>query len=190
MESIAATQRVAPAVAPYEQAVSEAFARITPPGKQPLNLFRTMARSPRILQRMFAGSLLDAGSLTLRQRELVILRSCARCQSEYEWGVHVAFFASAVGLTEQEIAATRVEGDIRTAGWSTNEELLIRLVDALHDAANVPDELWQALEDSYTTEQLLELICLTGYYHTISFLTNALRIEPENYAPRFHGLPK
>lgn len=178
-------QRILPASAPYASTIDEALARITPPGLEPLTLFRTMARSPRVLQRMFAGSLLDAGAITLRDRELIILRTCARCRSEYEWGVHVKFFASKAGLTPADVAATRSDPAIAGTLWRGTEILLIRLVDALHDNADVPDDLWSALEASYTAEQLLELIALTGYYHTISFLTNALRITPESYAPRF-----
>ncbi|MFC7517013.1 carboxymuconolactone decarboxylase family protein [Herbaspirillum sp. GCM10030257] len=185
MTTSTAQQRISPALAPYGTAIDEAFARITPPGTEPLNLFRTMARSPRVLQRMFAGSLLDAGAITLRDRELIILRTCARCESEYEWGVHVKFFASRAGLTDADVAATRSAPAIVTTLWHGTDLLLIRLVDALHDSAAVPDDLWRELDASYTAEQLLELIALTGYYHTISFLTNALRITPESYAPRF-----
>ncbi|KRB66266.1 carboxymuconolactone decarboxylase family protein [Noviherbaspirillum sp. Root189] len=185
MTTSTAQQRISPALAPYGSAIDEAFARITPRGMEPLNLFRTMARNPRVLQRMFAGSLLDAGAITLRERELIILRTCARCGSEYEWGVHVKFFASRAELTAAEVAATRSAPAIADTLWHGTELLLIRLVDALHDSADVPDDLWRELEASYTAEQLLELITLTGYYHTISFLTNALRITPESYAPRF-----
>ena len=32
-------------------------------------------------------------SLPLREREIAIDRTCARCGCEYEWGVHVAYFA-------------------------------------------------------------------------------------------------
>ncbi|HEV7760231.1 MAG TPA: hypothetical protein VGO78_14620 [Acidimicrobiales bacterium] len=28
----------------------------------------------------------------MRDREIVIDRTCARCGCQYEWGVHVAFF--------------------------------------------------------------------------------------------------
>lgn len=185
MATSTSQQRILPALAPYGNEIDKAFSRITPPGMEPLNLFRTMARSPRVLQRMFAGSLLDAGALTLRDRELIILRTCARCGSEYEWGVHVKFFASKAGLTDADIAATRAAPEEADTPWRGTDLLLVRLVDALHDSADVPDHLWNALEASYTTEQLLELIAVTGYYHTISFLTNALRITPESYAPRF-----
>lgn len=176
--------RIAPLEAPYEQSIAEAFGRITPPGREPLKLFRTMARNPRVLQRMFAGNLLDKGSIELRDRELVILRTCARCGSEYEWGVHVAFFAKRAGLDERQIAATRAAEPDGTA-LSARDALLFELVDALHDEADVPDAAWNRLAAHFTPEQLLELIALTGYYHTISFMTNALRIDLEIGAARF-----
>lgn len=179
--SASATPRVAPLDPPYEAAVASAFARITPPGREPLKLFRTMAHSPRVLQRMFAGSLLDKGPVSLRDRELVILRTCARCGSEYEWGVHVAYFAGRAGLGEEETKGTLAPSH----PWTKHDALLIGLVDALHDHAALPDELWRELADTFSPEQLLELITLTGYYHTISFLTNTLRVEREDYAPGF-----
>lgn len=32
-------------------------------------------------------------SVSMRDREILIDRTCARCRCEYEWGVHIAFFA-------------------------------------------------------------------------------------------------
>jgi hypothetical protein len=53
---------------------------------------------PRIWDRFRAGSLLDRGPVSLRHREIVIDRTCARCDCAYEWGVHVAFFANGLRL--------------------------------------------------------------------------------------------
>ncbi len=174
--------RLAPFNGPYDAAVADALARAMPPGQAPLKLFRTMSHSPRVLTRMFAGSFLDKGPLTLRQRELIILRTCARCNSEYEWGVHVAFFAGKAGLSGDEIRASR---EPLYTSWSKSDGLLLRLVDELHDRAQVSDELWKGLHEEFSAEQLLELVALTGYYHTISFMTNAFRIEKESFAPGF-----
>jgi alkylhydroperoxidase family enzyme len=178
-----ATPRIAPAEAPYEPSIAASFARIMPPGRESLKLFRTLARNPRVLQRMFAGSLLDKGSVTFRDREIVILRTCARCDSEYEWGVHVAMFSQRANLTGKEIAATRSMAAHEI--WPARDKCLILLVDELHDTSTVSDTAWSELMQHHTEEQALELIVLAGYYHTISFLTNALRIELESDAPRF-----
>jgi alkylhydroperoxidase family enzyme len=176
--------RIAPADAPYEPAITESFARIMPAGLEPLKLFRTMAHNPRVLQRMFAGSLLDKGSISLHDREIVILRTCARCGSEYEWGVHVAMFAQRAGLSDQEVAASGGNG-APDSTWSPRDASLIGLVDELYDTSRLSDAAWENLMRHFTQEQALELIALVGFYHAISFFTNALRIEPEPYAPRF-----
>ena len=70
--------RITPAEPPYQPAIAEALERIMPAGVEPLVLFRTMARSPRVFRKVFAGSLLDKGPLRLRRREIVIDRTMAR----------------------------------------------------------------------------------------------------------------
>src|SRR5919106_2987537 len=117
----AAMPRITPAEPPYEPEIAAALERIMPAGVPPLVLFRTMARSPRVFARMFAGGLLDKGPLSLRQREIVIDRTTARLGCEYEWGVHIALFASKVGFGETEIAAT-VNGPAPAACWSHAEQ--------------------------------------------------------------------
>ena len=87
---------------PTSLQIAAALERIMPPGVPPLVLFRTMARSPRVFAKMFAGGLLDKGPLSLRQREIVIDRTTARLGCEYEWGVHIAFFAERAGFTPEQ----------------------------------------------------------------------------------------
>ena len=112
--------RIAPAEPPYEPEIAAALERIMPPGVPPLVLFRTMARSPRVFAKLFAGGLLDKGPLSLRQREIVIDRTTARLGCEYEWGVHIAFFADRVGFTPEHVAATVTEPATPPAGHRTN----------------------------------------------------------------------
>jgi 4-carboxymuconolactone decarboxylase len=176
--------RIAPLEPPYSEPVQAALDRIMPAGVPPLALFRTLAVNERVFLRVMAGGLLDRGSISLREREIVIDRTCARCGSEYEWGVHVAFFAERVGFTPEQLAATRAL-EASAGAFPERERLLIRLVDALHDEAHVDDALWAALRAEWTEEQLIELIALAGFYHLISFVTNALRIPPEPYGARF-----
>jgi Carboxymuconolactone decarboxylase family len=108
--------RIAPAEPPYEPAIAAELARIMPPGIPPLVLFRTMAKSPRVFARMFAGGLLDKGPLGLRQREILIDRTTARLGCEYEWGVHIALFAERVGFKAEHVAATTAEPGEPPAG--------------------------------------------------------------------------
>src|SRR3990167_9273091 len=97
--------RIIPAEAPYTPQIAAELARIMPKGVEPLVLFRTLARSPRVFEKMFAGGLLDKGPLSLRQREIVIDRTTARLGCEYEWGIHIAFFAERVALDAVQLSA-------------------------------------------------------------------------------------
>jgi len=180
------TARIEPCVPPYSAAVAEALERIMPPGVPPLALFRAVAVNERVFLRMMAGGLLDRGSLSLRDRELVIDRTCFRCGSEYEWGVHVAFFGPRVKLGEAECAWLCAE-DPASTSFEPREQLLLRMCDELHATANISDPLWAALAEHYTPPQLIELVALAGYYHAIAFATNALRIPLEPFAARFPG---
>jgi alkylhydroperoxidase family enzyme len=180
--------RIAPAEPPYEPEIAAALERIMPPGVPPLVLFRAMARSPRVFTRMFAGGLLDKGPLSLRQREIVIDRTTARLGCEYEWGVHIALFADRVGFTPEHVAAT-VASDGDAACWTPDEQALITVVDNLVDDRTIGDKTWAALAEHFDETQILEVIALVGYYHTISFLCRGLDLPLEDYAARFPAPP-
>src|SRR3954454_17293477 len=130
--------RIAPLEPPYAPDIAAQFDRIMR-GAQPLVLFRVMAGNVRAWEKFRAGSLLDRGPLSLREREIVIDRTCARTGCEYEWGVHVATFAAAAKLTDEQVRAT-VHGDASAPCWSASEQALIAAVDALHARATLSDE--------------------------------------------------
>src|SRR5580658_10578004 len=100
--------RIEPVQPPYEPDVAERLASMMPPGVPPILLFRTFARNLPMTAAI-AGwggyELSKRLSLTMRDREIIIDRTCARCHCEYEWGVHVAFFAERVGLDPIQVAS-------------------------------------------------------------------------------------
>ncbi|ACL05363.1 Carboxymuconolactone decarboxylase [Desulfatibacillum aliphaticivorans] len=177
-------QRIAMVNPPYEQETKEDLEKMMPPGIEPLKLFKTIAQNPRVLKKFRKGNLLGRGSIDHRDREIVILRTCARCGSEYEWGVHTAYFAERFGISQEQIAAT-VHGDGQSPCWEEKDRLLIRMVDELHDSAQISDDLWNGLAAAWNPDQLVELIVLTGFYHTVSFVTNGAKVELEEFAARF-----
>ena len=181
---MSAAPRIAPAQSPYAPEVEARFEKLMPPGVAPLLLFRVLARDARLFQRFMGGGLLDKGHLTLRQREIVIDRVTARCGSEYEWGVHVAFFAERAGLDADQ-RRSLARGGPDDACWKPEDALLIRFCDALHAACDVDDALWASLRAHFNEAAMLELLLLAGFYRTVSYLTNALRLPLEPYAARF-----
>lgn len=176
--------RVTPVEPPFPAELQAVFDRIMPSGVAPLSLFTTLARVPRVYDRFRTGALLDRGPVPIRHREIVIHRTCARCGCAYEWGVHAAFFAERAGLTPEQLQSTAC-GTADDPVWSDDERLLIRLVDGLHDSADISDTLWHQLAATFSVEQILELIALAGFYHTVSFFAKGLRLPPESFAVRF-----
>lgn len=177
------TPRIAPLSPPYPPEIQAQFDRIMR-GAPPLVLFRVMAGHARAWDKFRAGGLLDAGPLPLRQREIVIDRTCALNQCEYEWGVHVAIFAGPARLTEEEVSAT-VQGDATSPCWSPAEQALVAAVDALHTRATLSDDEFAALLVHYDEAQILEIMLLCGFYRTVSYLANGLRLPLEEKAARF-----
>ena len=175
--------RIAPLDPPYAPEIQAQFDRIMR-GAPPLTLFRVMAGHARAWEKFRAGSLLDRGPLTLREREIVIDRTCAHNACEYEWGVHVAAFAPAAEFTEAQIRAT-VRGSASDPCWSAAEQAMIAAIDALHDRATLSDAEFKALSAHHDDDQILEIMLLCGFYRTVAYLTNALALPLEERAARF-----
>ncbi|PLC06962.1 carboxymuconolactone decarboxylase [Variovorax sp. RO1] len=182
------TPRIAPLQPPYPDAIGTLLTRMTPPqAPEVLSLFKVLAVNPALAERT-----LDLGryllgrhaAIDLRDRELVILRVCARCGAEYEWGVHWTGFADAAGLGEAERRATAsMDGDL--AQLAPKDALLIAMVDQLHDTGTIDDALWEALNAHWSHAQLIELMMLAGWYHAVSYVCNAARVPLETWAARW-----
>jgi alkylhydroperoxidase family enzyme len=180
--------RIEPLSRPYAPEVAERLTAMMPPGVPPIGLFRTFVRNLPMAVAMggWGGYELSKGlSLTMRDREVIIDRTCARCGCEYEWGVHVLFFAERAGLTPAQVAAL-THGSAADPCWTDERDrLLVEAVDQLHDHADVHDELWARLAVVFDEPQLLDLLMLCGWYHAISFTARAARVALEPGAPRF-----
>ena len=175
--------RIGPATAPLPPEIQEAIDAIMR-GNPPLVLFTTLARDPRLFQKFFSAGLLDRGNLTIRQREIVIDRVTATCGAEYEWGVHVSVYADKAGLDTDQIASLTT-GSADDPCWSDDERVLIRLCDTLHASCSIDDELWGELAALHSDEAIIELLMLAGFYRTVSYLVNGMRLPLEPGAARF-----
>ena len=180
--------RIDPLQPPYEPEVAEQLRRMMPSGVAPIALFRAFAKNLAMTRAMHPWGTYQLGrhfTLTLRDREIVIDRTCARTGCEYEWGVHVAYFAGRAGLTDDQVASI-THGQPADDCWpTTRDRLLITTVDALHDTADVTDELWADLSAAFAEPQLLDLFLLVGWYHAVSYLARATRLPLEPGAPTF-----
>ena len=150
------------------------------------NLWTTLIRHPGLFRRWipFGGKLL-AGQIPARDRELMILRTAWRCDTEYEWGQHCQIARDAGVTTEELINVARGPN---ASEWAPFDATLLRAVDELHDESCITDETWEILADRYDDKQLIELPMLIGQYHLVAFTMNSLRLEREPGTNRFPEL--
>lgn len=77
--------RLKPLTAPYPDAIAPILEKYPQGPDGPIALFRTLAHSERILKKVGQSGLLDKASpIDMIDREIVILRTSARCNCSYE----------------------------------------------------------------------------------------------------------
>lgn len=181
--------RIEPLSTPYTDAVRQQLdALMGGAGREPLNLFRTLVHNPGLTDGFAAlgGHNLTRGTLPVRHRELMILRTTALCGCEYEWGVHARIFAKAAGLNPAELDATASNDAL--SFFEGPDRLVIELADQLHHTSTVTAELMESIQRRWPTAQVLELLEVAGFYHLVSFVANGAAVALEEWAARFpHG---
>jgi 4-carboxymuconolactone decarboxylase len=146
------------------------------------NIFRTLANHPALAKRwmVFANHILGKSTLSVRDRELLILRIGWLCQAVYEWGQHVQI-ARQAGMSDEEIRSARTGPE--TTGLSELDRLLLQATDELHADAFVSDSTWQSLQQHYNTQQLMDLVFTVGQYNLVCMALNSFGVQPDEGLP-------
>jgi 4-carboxymuconolactone decarboxylase len=152
------------------------------------NVFRTLARHTSLFKRWmpFMSHVLHKQTLSFREREILILRIGWLCRAPYEWAQHVQVGLRA-GLSEMEIE--RIADGPDAAGWSRHDAALVRAADELHRDACIADATWSTLAETYSPEQMLDVIFTVGQYNMVSMALNSLGVEIDQDLPRFGRMP-
>lgn len=150
------------------------------------NVIRTLVRHEDLLTAWLglAQKLLLSGRVSPRDRELAVLRVALRTDCEYEWANHV-LGAIAAGATGDEIRALANP----SAAWSNPDAALLRAVDELCSDDCVSDDTWAALAATRDDVELIEILCLIGYYRMNAGLLNSMGVQPEPGRPRLGHVP-
>ena len=180
---------ISPLEPPYGPEVAEELSILMSRREaEPLLLFRTLARNLPMTRAW--GTLgahnLGNGALPVRDRELIILRTCYLNGCEYEWGVHARIFAGVAKLSEAQYLAT-ARPLFDGAGWSDHDVDVLRFADELHAEARASTCLLSRLADAWDDAQLLEACEVAGFYRGVSYRANVAGVELEPWAIRFPG---
>ncbi len=169
--------RIAPLAPPYSADVQAQFDQLPPSWQPPFQHFAVLARDPRLLRAYRQGSVayLDPSHLSIRQREVFLLRVTGRCRNAFEWCLRVHYFADEAGVDENQLRAS-VFGSADDACWEPGDRVLIRLADELHDTVSISDALWAEARDAFSEEAMLQLILLAGHYRTNAYVSAGLQV--------------
>jgi alkylhydroperoxidase family enzyme len=187
---------MSPRLAPLEPAawppaMREALAALAPPDprhplpeRRPdrpraLNLLGVFAHHPALVRAYhgFNGHILFATTLSLRQRELLVLRVAAVREAEYEWLQHKVIAAD-IGMPEEEVE--RVAEGPEAEGWSPLDAALLRAVDELLADARIGESTWAVLSDELDAQQLLDLVFTVGAYETLAMAMRTFGVEVDD----------
>jgi uncharacterized peroxidase-related enzyme len=143
------------------------------------NVIKTVAHSDRILKSVADAYLALNGETGLSEklRQLVILKTCRLDKCPYTVARHEALARSA-GWTDDQLTALDEYG--QSDLFSFYEKDALRLVELVRSTPDeITNEFWTQLDNHYTSDQVVEMITLVGFYGMINRLALSLQIAPD-----------
>lgn len=174
--------RVAPvAEADWNEAQREVMKPFVAQGRV-FNVFASLLNHPDLFRRwlVFANHILGKSTLSLRDREILILRIGHLADCGYEWAQHVGI-ARQAGMSDDEIRAVRDGAD--AGGWKANEQALLRATDELKADTHLSDATWAALSAHYDTQQIMDIVFTVGQYNMLAMALNSLGVQLDEGLP-------
>jgi 4-carboxymuconolactone decarboxylase len=145
--------------------------------------FGILMRSPGLAQKvMEAGAHVRLKStLTMPQRELLILAVSREKDAGFEWASHVTT-GRKEGLSEAAIEAARYR-DSDLGALTDDERDLILFVRQLLRTNRVQQDLFDRLLARHDERWLVEVTATVGQYQYISAINNTFDLQPRQDAP-------
>lgn len=146
-----------------------------------LNVTRMMshAEGAMLAYSKLGTQLLLRGKLDPILREIVILRVGQLCGSAYEWHQHVSV-ARAVGMSEATLQAVADEAFDRL---SEPQQVAVAIAEEIKRDGGACSETFARAQLHFSSEQLVELCLVTGYYIMTAGTLLSFDIEIEDSAP-------
>ncbi len=160
---------MAPANARHPRPISEGRPKA-------LNTLGTFAHHPDLARAFltFNGHVMLATTLSLRQREILVLRVAAVSKCGYEWAQHVLLGRDA-GLDDEEIG--RIAWGADAPFWGELDAALIRSVDELVGDGAIGEATWAALAAELDTQQVMDVIFTVGAYLALATMMRSFELE-------------
>jgi alkylhydroperoxidase family enzyme len=141
-----------------------------------LNALGVLAHHPELTEAYhhLIGHALFATTLSVRQRELIILRVAHARDAAYEWAQH-AFLAGEVGISPEDVA--RVRSGPAVSGWDDVEAALLTATDELLAGARIGDATYASLATALSTRQIMDVVFTVGAYDVLAMALRTFDVE-------------
>jgi 4-carboxymuconolactone decarboxylase len=158
--------------------VDDLFKEIAGMGRPVLNLYRALANQPPALAAFLemsryvrGGSSLDPGL-----RELAILATAHELGQAYEVSHHTEA-AARVGVPVEKVAAVAPGGSLDAL--TAAERCAVEFARQVAFTRSCDDAMFKRLQSLFSTEQIVDLVLTTGWYHLCAVLIGSLQVELE-----------
>jgi len=155
---------------------------------------RVLVNSPRMYRTFIPHleELISRTALTARDRQIVCLRMLELCNEVYEKTHHVTI-SRKIGMSEADIFAVlewkgAEEGNAAETSLTDADLTVINATDELYHDQCISDVTWNKLAESYSQDQLMDIVFLAGCYLTMGMLTKSFGIQLEPDLESFNAL--
>jgi 4-carboxymuconolactone decarboxylase len=143
------------------------------------NFIKTLAHSGNFLEGvadLYRG-LLGETSLSEKIRQLAILKTCKLNRCQYTVTGY-SELAKKGGWTDEQIEA--MDDYISNDLFNYYEKEVLQLAEQITEAPDeIQDEFWAQLNNHYTSDQVVELVTLIGFFNMINRFILALQVDPD-----------
>jgi 4-carboxymuconolactone decarboxylase len=147
-------------------------------GRPVLNLYRELANQPPALAAFLemsryvrSGSSLDPGL-----RELAILATAHELGQQYEVAHHTEA-AIGVAVDPAKVAAVAPAGSLDTL--TAAERCAVEFARQAAHTRSCDDAMFGEMQSLFSTEEIVDLVVTTGWYHLCAVILGSLRVEIE-----------
>jgi 4-carboxymuconolactone decarboxylase len=150
--------------------------------------FNVLLRSPEVgdLGQEFGAQMRFHSALPAKSRETVIITTARYWSSQYEWTAHkrLALQAGVPNAIVDAIAAGK-----RPQSMEPDVAVPYTFIAELLKTKQVSDANFQAAKERYGEKGVVDIICLSGWYHIVSMALNVDRYPLANgQQPELHPL--
>jgi alkylhydroperoxidase family enzyme len=141
-------------------------------GKPTINVLKLLSYSPATIEHWasIGNAQFARFELSKKLRELTILLSAAKFESDYEWRHHVPLSAK-FGITdvqrEEILKAGAVNGYFTEDYWTRNdpgfdqkEKVMLTFLEAVIDKGEVGEGIWQKTTEVFSKREIMEMISM------------------------------